>query len=141
MNNQRIIQEFDNAIIYYNESHETLFLEYTSEVDSHEQFIEINFNILSAFKKLNTYKFAVDVRKLGFIGIDSQKWISEVLLPGMISHLNSKLLYHLQLIDPSEAMSKIAATGVKLQADDLVKGFQVEQFTDSSKMEERLQEV
>ena len=47
---------FENASaqVYYDESLDTLFLEYTNKVVSHEQFVVINTAVLHAFIKLQT---------------------------------------------------------------------------------------
>lgn len=138
MDSKQTFAHFDAALIYYDQKLDALFLEYTGNLNNHEEFVEINFSVLSAFKKLNTFKFVADIRKLGFISRESQNWVIEVLLPGMITHLNGKKLYHAQLLDPNETMSKISGTGVKLQADNLVDGFDVEQFTSKDELENKL---
>ena len=138
MNTIKTLANFDAALVYYDKNLDSLFLEYTGTLNNHEEFVEINFSVLSAFKKLNTTNFVADIRKLGFISRESQSWVVDVLLPGMIKHLNGKKLYHAQLLDPNEAMSKISGTGVKLKSDDLVEGFEVEQFYSKDELENKL---
>lgn len=124
------------ARIYYDQDLDTLFLEYISKVLNEEQFIEINTAVLNAFKALRTQKFVADIRKMGIISVNSQKWVLENLLPGMIKHLNGKMLFHAQLLDPSEIMSKVAASNIKNKSANA--GFEVEQFADRNEMVARL---
>ena len=138
MNNIKTYARFDAALVYYDQNLDALFLEYTENLNSHDEFVEINISVLSAFKKLKTKNFVADIRKLGFVSSESQSWVAEVLLPGMITQLNGEKIYHAQLLDPMEAMSKISGTGVKLKSDDLVEGFEVEQFTSKEELVNKL---
>jgi hypothetical protein len=126
------------ARVYYDQELNTLFLEYTSKVLNEEQFIQINTAVLNAFKSLKTQKFVADIRKMGVISVNSQKWVLENLLPGMIKHLNGKTLYHAQLLDPAEIMSKVAAANIKNKSATVADGFTVEQFSDRNEMINRL---
>jgi hypothetical protein len=126
------------AIVYYDPELDTLFLEYTSRVLNEEQFIKINTAVLNAFLALNTQKFVADIRRMGVISVNSQKWVVENLLPRMIKHLRGKTLYHAQFLDTSEIMSKVAAANIKNKSTTVAEGFQVEQFSDREKMVNRL---
>jgi hypothetical protein len=126
------------ARVYYDQELNTLFLEYTSKVLNEEQFIQINTAVLNAFKGLSTQKFVADIRKMGVISVNSQKWVVDNLLPGMIKHLNGKMLFHAQLLDPSEIMSKVAASNIRNKSATVAEGFTVEQFSDRNEMISRL---
>src|SRR5690242_4446024 len=109
------MQEFykdKTARVYYDKELDTLFLEYTDKVLNENQFIGINTAVLNAFLTLRTQKFVADIRKMGVISVNSQKWVVENLLPGMIKHLKGKTLYHAQFLDNSEIMSKVAAANI-----------------------------
>ena len=75
------------ATIHFDPELDTLFLNYISKVPDDKTFIAINTEVLNHFKKLDTNKFAVDLRKMGVISLTSQQWVIEHLLPGMIQHL------------------------------------------------------
>lgn len=128
----------NTATVYYDPELDTLFLEYTSKVLNEEQFIIINTAVLNAFLTLSTQKFVADVRKMGIISVNSQKWVVENLLPQMIKHLKGKTLYHAQFLDSSEIMSKVAAANIKNKSTTVAEGFQVEQFSDREQMVSRL---
>lgn len=124
----------NTAIVYYDPELDTLFLEYIGKVQNDGQFIQINTAVLNAFKGLHTQKFVADIRKMGIISVNSQKWVVENLLPGMIKHLNGKTLFHAQLLDPSEIMSKVAASNIKNKSATV----EVEQFADRNVLVNRL---
>lgn len=122
------------ARVYYDDELDTLFLEYLGKVQNDEQFIKINTAVLSAFTKLNTIKFVADIRKMGIISINAQKFVVDNLLPGMISHLKGKRLFHAQLLDPSEVFSKVSAANIKNKSKQVADGFDVVQFTDTNEL-------
>lgn len=134
---------FENASaqVYYDTALDALFLEYTNKVISHEQFVTINMAVLNAFIKLQTVKFVADIRKMGVISIDSQKWVIDNLLPAMIKHLHTKDLIHVQFMDEVEIFSKIAANKIKDKSCQSIKGIQISQFADRAKMETYLKSV
>jgi hypothetical protein len=134
---------FENrsAKVYYLSDLNTLFLEYTDKVVNHEQFMTINTAVLQAFLKLQTTKFVADIRKMGVISIESQKWVIDNLLPGMVKHLNGKDPIFIQLMDKSEIFAKIAADKIKDKSKDEKNGLQIMQFTDRAKMEAYLKSV
>jgi hypothetical protein len=129
------------AKVYYDPELDTLFLEYTDKVINDEQFIRINTAVLNAFTTLNTQKFVADIRKMGIISLNSQRWVLENLLPGMIQHLKGKTLFHAQFLDASEIMSKVAASNIKGKAAQVAEGFEVVQFSDRSKMMDYLKRL
>lgn len=126
------------AAVYYDPDLDTLFLEYTDKVLNEEQFIKINTAVLNAFLTLTTQKFVADIRKMGIISVASQKWVLSNLLPGMIKHLKGKTLYHAQLLDNAEIMSKVAAVNIKNKSTTVAEGFEVEQFSNRTDMINRL---
>jgi hypothetical protein len=126
------------ARVYYDETLDTLFLEYIGKVLNDEQFIAINTEVLSAFKKLSTQKFVADIRKMGIISIASQEWVLKNLLPGMIKHLKGRKLFHAQLLDPSEVMAKVSGVNIKNKAKTVADDFEVIQFTNESEMRDYL---
>ena len=135
------MKEFLNtktARVYYDETLDTLFLEYVGRVLNDEQFIAINTEVLNAFKSLRTQKFVADIRKMGIISIGSQEWVLKNLLPGMITHLNGKKLFHAQLLDPSEVMAKVSGANIKNKAKTVAKDFEVVQFTNEKEMRDYL---
>lgn len=135
------MKEFLNtktARVYYDETLDTLFLEYVGRVLNDEQFITINTEVLNAFKSLRTQKFVADIRKMGIISVGSQQWVLKNLLPGMIKHLNGKKLFHAQLLDPSEVMAKVSGANIKNKAKTVAEDFEVVQFTSQKEMKEYL---
>ena len=136
--NIQLLEKFDNALIYFDNELDTLFLAYKGPVNDHDDFVKINYAVLTAFKKYTTQKFAVDVRDLELLDLKSQNWVRDVLFTGMIEHLNGKGLYHAQLIDESKILSKLAATNVKIKASDLEEGINVEQFSSETEMRKKL---
>lgn len=134
---------FENrsARIYYNASLDSLYLEYTDKVANHEQFVVINRAVLNAFEKLNTKKCAVDIRKMGVISIESQKWIVDNLIPGMIKHLAGQAPIIAQLLDEAEIFARFAANKINEKVNGDKTGLQVMQFTDRAKMEAYLKSV
>jgi hypothetical protein len=55
------------ARVFYDETTDALYLEYTNKVPNDEQFIRVNQAVLDAFVKINTQKFVADIRKMGII--------------------------------------------------------------------------
>jgi hypothetical protein len=137
----QIFFEDKSAKVYYDLELDSLFLEYTDKVVNHEQFVTINTAVLNAFQKVHTKKCVADIRKMGVISIESQKWVSSDLIPGMMKHLGGEIPVVVQLLDESEIFSKIAANRIKEKVKDDKKGFQVMQFTDRKKMETYLKGV
>lgn len=134
---------FENktARVYYDLELDSLFLEYTDKVINHDQFVTINTALLNAFQKVRTKKCVADIRKMGVISIDSQKWVSDNLIPGIMKHLGGEIPVVVQLLDESEIFSKIAANKIKETVRDDENGFSVVQFTDRKKMEAYLKSV
>ena len=128
---------FENrsAKVYYHSDLNTLFLEYTDKVANHEQFIVINTAVIEAFLKLQTNKFVADIRKMGVISIESQKFVVDHMLPKMTNHLNGKNPVVVQLMDKSDIFVKVAADKIKDQSKNQRKGFEVMQFSDRANME------
>lgn len=138
------MQEFfkdKSAHVYYDATLDTLFLVYTGKVQNNQQFITINTAVLAAFTKLNTQKFVADIRKMGIISVASQNWVIANLLPGMVKHLKGKMLYHAQVVDPSEILSKVSANNIKDRSKQVATGFEVVQFSDEEKLREYLKSV
>ena len=122
------------AEVYYDNDLDTLFLKYYKGVRDTAEFIAINSELLDAFRQLDTQKFVADIRKMGIISIEAQNWVVENLIPGMFKHLKGKPLYHAQLIDPSEVMSKVSGSNIKSKARKESEGFAVRQFTDGNEL-------
>ena len=123
-----------SAKVYYNPELDTLFLEYLGKVQNDEHFIKINTAVLDNFRKLKTQKFVADIRKMGIIGVNSQKWVVDVLLPGMVEHLKGKTLFHAQLLDPNEIMAKVSGGNIKNRSSQTLNKLEMRQFTDSVEM-------
>ncbi|WP_333819959.1 hypothetical protein [Ohtaekwangia sp.] len=136
-------QFFENqsAKIYYDSNLGAMVLEYTNRVVNHEQFVVINTALLEAYKKQRATKFVADIRKMGVISIESQKWVVDILLPGLVKHLNGKSPVVVQLLDESEVFARIAGNNIKQKSVDIAKDFQVIQFIDRTKMEAYLRSV
>jgi hypothetical protein len=138
------MQEFfkdKSAQVYYDAVLDTLFLVYTGKVQNDQHFITINTAVLAAFTKLNTQKFVADIRKMGIISVASQNWVVANLLPGMVKHLNGKMLYHAQVVDPSEILSKVSGNNIKGRSSQVAEGFEVVQFSDTEKLNEYLRSI
>ncbi|NJM24705.1 MAG: hypothetical protein HC859_03515 [Bacteroidia bacterium] len=129
------------AHIYFDDALDTLFLEYNGRVANHAQFVEINTAVLKAFQSLNTQKFVADIRKMGIISIESQQWVVKNLLPGMIAHLNGRMLYHAQFLDPSEIMAKVSGSNIKNQSATVAQGFEVVQVSDVESLKKYLMQA
>jgi hypothetical protein len=127
--------------VYYDQSLDTLYLEYTNRVPNDEQFIVVNQAVLDAFTQLNTQKFVADIRKMGIISISSQNWVVKNLLPGMFSHMKGKKLYHAQFIDASEIMAKVSAANIKNKSAEVAKDFEVRQFSNEAELKAYLKSV
>ncbi|HEY8938097.1 MAG TPA: hypothetical protein VIM65_22900 [Cyclobacteriaceae bacterium] len=129
------------ARVYYDETLNTLFLEYLSKVPNEDAFITINTAVLNAFLSLKTQKFVADIRKMGIISLKSQQWVVNNLLPGMIKHLNGKMLHHAQFLDPSEILSKVSAGNIKSKSKQVAEGFEVVQFSDQKELTAYLKKI
>lgn len=108
----------DFVSVFYHEDTHALWVKYFQKVPSDKHVIPVVDAMLNGFKQSNTQKFMADIRKMGVLGTDSQSLIVNKLIPGMVSHLNGKRLYHAQLIDPGEIMAKITANNVKHKSDN-----------------------
>lgn len=128
----------NSAHVFYDTDVDTLFLEYTGKVLNDNHFIQINTAVLEAFKKLHTQKFIADIRRMGIIGVNSQKWVVDVLLPGMVGHLKGKTLFHAQLLDPAEVMSKVSGSNIKSKSSQAIDKLEMRQFTDVTEMKDFL---
>lgn len=126
------------ARVYYDEALDTLFLAYLGKVKNHDQFVEINTAVLNAFRQLKTQKFVADIRHMGLISVEFQRWVVDVLLPGMIKHLNGKMLFHAQLLDPKEVLAKVSASNIRNKSSQVAEGFEVRQFHDEEEMKQNL---
>jgi hypothetical protein len=138
------MQEFykdNSAKVYYDPELDTLFLEYLGKVLNDDHFIQINTAVLQAFRQLKTRKFVADIRRMGIIGLNSQKWVVDVLLPGMVEHLNGKTLFHAQLLDPSEIMAKVSGSNIKNKSTQTVTKLELQQFTDAAEMKKVLEQI
>ncbi len=124
----------NSAKVYYDTEVDTLILEYTGRVLNDAHFVQINTAVLEAFRKLKTQKFVADIRKMGIIGVTSQKWVVDVLLPGMVEHLKGKKLFHAQLLDASEVMSKVSGGNIKNKSSQAIEKLEMRQFTDAAEM-------
>lgn len=124
----------NSAKVYYDTEVDTLILEYTGRVLNDAHFVQINTAVLEAFRKLKTQKFVADIRKMGIIGVTSQKWVVDVLLPGMVEHLKGKKLFHAQLLDASEVMSKVSGGNIKNKSSQAIEKLEMRQFTDAADM-------
>ncbi|MEM8968473.1 MAG: hypothetical protein AAGE93_18785 [Bacteroidota bacterium] len=133
--------ESKTARVYFDTELDTLFLEYLSGVKSHDEFVEINSSVLAAFKKLNTQKFVADIRRMGIISLESQQWVVQHLLPGMVGHLNGAMLYHAQFLDPSEVFSKVSGSSIKKKSSNEIEAVEFEQFSDRKLLEDYLTSI
>ncbi|MFN8437553.1 MAG: hypothetical protein U0V72_07915 [Cytophagales bacterium] len=131
----------DTALVYFDESLDTLFLKYYKKVNNDDHFLEINNALLKAFCSLNTNKVVADIRQMNMISVNAQKWIVTVLFPEMLKHLAGKPLIHAQLLNDKDIMSKVSALNVKNKAKNLVEGFEVFQFSDENELIDFLKDV
>jgi len=128
------------AKVYYDETQDALFLEYTAKVPNDEQFIIVNQAVLDAFTKLNTQKFVADIRKMGIISVTAQGWVVKNLLPGMFKHLKGKKLYHVQFLDSSEILSKVSAANIKNKSSQVATDFEVKQVSTDAELKAYLKD-
>jgi len=127
------------ASVFYDESLDCLFLTYLDKVPNDDAFIKINTAVLDGFKTLKTPNFVADIRKMGIISVSSQQWVIGNLLPGMVKHLNGRSLYHAQLIDPSEILSKVSGSNIRSRSSQVKEGFEVEQFSSETELKKELE--
>lgn len=133
--------ESATAKVYYDNELDTLFLEYLGKVKNDAEFIDINTQLLEAFKSLSTQKFVADIRKMGIISLDSQNWVANHLIPSMFEHLKGKMLYHAQLLDASDIFAKVSGSNIKNKASDDETGFKVMQYSDKVELEKYLRSI
>lgn len=129
------------ARVFYDESLDALYLEYTNKVPNDEQFILVNKAVLDAFLQLKTQKFVADIRKMGIISLASQGWVVKNLLPGMIKHLKGKKLCHAQFLDASEILSKVSGGNIKNKSAEVAKDFEVKQFSKEEELKNYLKSI
>lgn len=131
---------FENqyAKVYLNQGLNTVFLEYKAKVPSHKDFVDVNTKVISCFEAATTQKMVADIRKMGILGLESQQWVAEVLLPSLIKHLNGKPLIHAQLLDEKDILVKVSANGVKQRSTKAIENFQLHQFSDRDELEKFL---
>jgi hypothetical protein len=129
------------AHVYYDEALDALFLKYTDKVPNHDEFMIANQALLDAFLSLNTQKFAVDIRKMGIISLQSQEWVVKTLIPTLLKHLKGETLYHVQLLDTSEILSKVSASNIKNKSSQVVAGFEITQVTTEAELNQYLRDV
>jgi hypothetical protein len=129
------------ATVFYEDNLDALFLQYTNRVPNDEQFIIANQAVLKAFTELNTSRFVADIRKMGIISLNAQDWVLKNLIPGMIRHLKGKTLFHAQLLDASEIMSKVSASNIKNKSSQMTQGMEIMQFTNEEEMNQHLKTI
>jgi len=122
------------ANIIFDDALNALFLKYKQKVPSHNEFVTLNLKALEEFKKLDTDRFFVDIRKMGIISIESQQWVVTELIPAMIKSLNGRTLIHAQLLDSKEIMSKVSANNIKKKATQKVDGLELTQFASEEEL-------
>ncbi|MEM7108188.1 MAG: hypothetical protein AAF519_08170 [Bacteroidota bacterium] len=137
----RVFYTGKTAEVYFDDSTDTLFLKYLEKVKDTKEFVEINTEVLNAFKTLRTQKFVADIRKMGIISLESQNWVVDNLIPGMLDHLKGKPLHHAQLIDPKEVFAKVSGTNIKSKAKSKANGLVVRQFTSQDELTNYLRTV
>lgn len=113
-------------------------IEYDANVDSlnliykanprYEDFIVANEKFLEEFTKRDKFRFLVDARKMGVIGIDAQNYIIQKFIPSLMAHMKGKTLYHVQVVPQNEVFAKVAANNIKSKSEREVKGFVIRQF-------------
>lgn len=141
MEKSNVYFENESASVYYSQSVDTVVLQYHKKVSGLEEFIEINSAVIDAFKLCDTQNLVADIRHMSIISLDAQKWVVENLFPALLKHLNGKQLFHAQLLDPKEILSRVAASNLKKKSVQVEEGFTIEQFTDEKSLISRLQEV
>ena len=117
----------DFVSVFYDDDTRALWVKYFQNVPSDKHLIPVVDATLQGFRQSNTQRFVADIRKMGVLGTESQSLIINKLIPGMVSHLKGKKLYHAQLIDPAEVMSKVVAKNVKHKSEN--ESIEIVQFT------------
>jgi hypothetical protein len=125
------------ATIEYSEELDALFLNYTDKVIGYKEFVELNQKLLEAFESLTTQYVVADIRKMGIIGVDSQKWASDVLFPAMVNHLDGKMLYHIQLLNKKDIYSTLSGNNVKRFTTD-IKGLEFYQVGEEDEVAKQI---
>lgn len=130
------------AKIYYRKDIDAFFIEYLDKIPSEEYFnTKIRMEMLNAFLQLDTNIFIADIRKMGLLSVDSQKWIVDVMLKKMAEHVKGRPFIHLQIIDNNETLSKISGSNIRYKARDISSGFEILQFYDLPSIEKYLKEL
>ena len=141
MEKSTVYFENESASVYYSHSIDTVVLQYHKKVSGLAEFIEINSAVIEAFTSSDTPNFVADIRHMSIISLDAQKWVVDNLFPALLKHLNGKQLFHAQLLDPKEILSRVAASNLKKKSVQVEEGFTIEQFTDEESLISRLKEV
>lgn len=123
----------DYATVFQKDGDITV-LKYFKKVPSHEHFLEVNKPVIEAFKAKPTQIMIADIRDMGILSIESQKWVSNTLLPTLLDLLKGKTLYHAQLLNSSEILSKVSANNVKRYAQSITSNFVMVQFDSEESM-------
>ncbi|MCC5919513.1 MAG: hypothetical protein LAT68_04800 [Cyclobacteriaceae bacterium] len=135
-------QEFfknEYATVFQREGDITV-LKYFQKVPSHEMFLTVNEAIIDAYRERPTQILIADIRDMGILKVASQKWISNTLLPTLINILSGKTLYHAQLLNPNEIMSKVSANNVKRFEESLKSNFVMIQYDSEKELEKGITE-
>jgi len=124
----------------FQEDKDVTVLQYFQKVPDHEAFLELNQPIIDAYNTNPTQILIADIREMGILSVDAQKWVSNTLLPTVIEKLAGKMLYHIQYLKPNEILSKVSAGNVKRFAESSNKNFVLVQYNNQEELNEGLLE-
>jgi len=105
------IFENEFAEILHDEELNILSLVYKKQVQK-DDFIFINQKFLEIFRTLNIYKIYINALKIKVVPVEGQHWVINNMIPGMIEHVNGKMLYHAQVLN-TDSFVKFAAQNIR----------------------------
>jgi lipopolysaccharide biosynthesis glycosyltransferase len=129
----------DYATVFQQDG-DTTVLQYFKKVPDHETFLAVNEAIIDGYKKKPTQILVADVRNMGILSVDAQKWVSNTLIPTLIELLNGKTLYHAQFLNPNEVLSRLSANNVKRFSEALTSNFVLMQFGTQEELDQGIAE-
>jgi len=111
----QVLVKFSYAYIQFHEATNLFEMVFTSKMNETE-FIAVNKALLDEFRKKQSNRLLVNALNMGVISTGGQKWVVENLVPGMISHLKGRNLYHAQIIPEKDVFGKFAAKNIEDRA-------------------------
>ncbi|WP_207435823.1 hypothetical protein [Sabulibacter ruber] len=95
----------------YDELLDAVYLRYKRKGTSAE-FRDANLRVVASMAKAPSHRLFVDVREMGIVAPEDQKWVANVIIPQLAQHAPENYVY-IALVVPENIFTKLAVTTVE----------------------------